>query len=147
MPVNYRINDNNERVLGYWYGMLGTGVSHTNSEGIKEYEHPETVHIILLPTGDADDYLRTERRKATQYIDELNGLKKACEKDKNYDAARWYREEISRFQKRYRAICFIGGWYMDNPRPGDCQKQVPVQHWPVELAEDLDLILMNISLL
>lgn len=84
--------------------------------------------------------LYAERKHAIRERDEALAAQKQCEKDRNIDAARWYREMASEWLARYRALCLIIGDAAFHDAPKDCPRR-PMTEWAKELAPLCDDII------
>lgn len=73
-------------------------------------------------------------------------LKKACEKVKDIDGARFYRGEVAFQLARYRATTFVLPWF-DNAPPGDCAGIVAPSLWPTGLADAFDQLIRRLWVL
>lgn len=101
-------------------------------------------HLALYREGDealADDLLALKKRTAQDY-DELCGLKKMCERNRDIEGARFFRDEVSDKLKELRALrVFIPMFVSDAPK--DCT--TPMWNaWPRDLERHLDMVALRI---
>lgn len=95
-------------------------------------------NAYTAPTEASTEVLLAQKKQATQLRDLYLGFQKQAGKDRDIDAARFFRGEAAEQMKLYRAATFLLPWYVSIP-PGDCREVAP-SDWPVELAAQLDYL-------
>lgn len=60
-----------------------------------------------------------QRREWQQHRDVMLMYQKECAKDKDYEGAKFFKEEASWAMKHYRSACLLVPYVCPNP-PGDC---------------------------
>lgn len=97
--------------------------------------------INIIPEGSRarETYLLDERKTAIRTANEFLELKKYCEKVKDIENARFFRDCVSAANKRYRAITYVIPWVCSTI-PGDCVMMEP-SRWPLELIDDINALL------
>lgn len=73
-------------------------------------------------------------------------IKKACEKTRDIDGARFFRDEVAFQLARYRAVTFVLPWFDKEP-PGDCASVIAPSLWPTGLADALDHLIRRMWIL
>lgn len=110
------------------YSLIAVG------ETARRYKWP----VCADSTPSSLSCLLAEKKKASQNRDEFLKYQKAAEKERDFDTARFFREEAAAQLKIYRAATFLLPWYTNEP-PGDCRMMQPSE-WPIELASQLDYL-------
>lgn len=75
------------------------------------------------------------KRESSNLINELNESKKLCEQTRDFDGARWFRDDIAYWTKVLRAARLVYGYFRNDLK--DCP-YVPISDWPVTLCKEID---------
>lgn len=86
------------------------------------------------PDDDALALARERLKSISRDLDGFHVAQKECGKDKNVDAARYYRELIQEWTKQQRAWRLVLGFFVDEK----ALPYRPMKYWPAELADDCD---------
>jgi hypothetical protein len=94
------------------------------------------------PEVETIEYAKEQLKELARDLDLFNKTKKELEREKNIEAARYYRELISDWTKQHRALKLALGWFLDEPS----LPYKPMRNWPLELVDELDRYLNLLSL-
>lgn len=117
-------------------------VSKRNKDGEMVSVYDSMVGFASLT--DLEHQILVELKKQTaQWIDELNRFKKECEAVKDFENARFFRQEIADQTKLFRAIKLMLGQYGKH-KIKDCP-DVQEKDWPIDLGAELDYVVGMVS--